>query len=180
MYRTSNAPSIASNGFAFFLIMSDTGCRGLRCTWTSIGLPIPFDFFQWWLKTKTCYLKEINIMTKKNQYTVQTSSSSGIFSPIFKARCWKPPGHYLCIPEPGRQDCVISIGIGVNGDAYPAAVSQKVTKNLPVSFYSPMPGFKIILMNFLISLYFNMSPMGTEIASSWHVKPLSCSEWRFY
>ena len=30
----------------------------------------------------------------------------------------------------------------MNGDAYPAAVSQKVAKNLPVSFYSPMPGFK--------------------------------------
>ena len=41
-----------------------------------------------------------------------------------------------------RPDCVISIEIGVNGDAYPAAVSQKVTKNLPASFYSPMPGFK--------------------------------------
>ena len=38
--------------------------------------------------------------------------------------------------------CVISIEIGVNGDAYPAAVSQKVTKTLPVSFYSPMSGFK--------------------------------------
>ena len=29
-----------------------------------------------------------------------------------------------------------------------------------------LPIFKIILMNFLISLYFNMSPIGTEIASS--------------
>ena len=62
--------------------------------------------------------------------------------PGLKARCWKPPGHYLCTPEPGRPDCVISIEIGVNGDANHAAVSQKVTKNLPVSFYSPMPGFK--------------------------------------
>ena len=32
-----------------------------------------------------------------------------------KARCLKLPGHYLCIPEPGRPDCVISIEIGVNG-----------------------------------------------------------------
>ena len=31
----------------------------------------------------------------------------------------------------------------MNGDAYPAAVSQKVAKNLPVSFYSPMPGFNL-------------------------------------
>ena len=62
----------------------------------------------------------------------------------FKARCWKPPGHYLCIPEPGRPDCVISIHIGVNGDAYPVAISPKVTKNLPVSFYSPTSGFKMV------------------------------------
>ena len=60
---------------------------------------------------------------------------------IVKARCWKPPGRYLCTPEPGRPDCVISIEICVNGDVYPVAISQKVTKNLPVSFYSPMPGF---------------------------------------
>ena len=62
-----------------------------------------------------------------------------------KARCWKPPGHYLRTPQPGRPDCVISIEIGVNGDAYPVAVRQKVTKNLPVSFYSPMPGFKVFV-----------------------------------
>ena len=60
-----------------------------------------------------------------------------------KARCWKPPGHYQCIPEQGRPDCVISIEIGVNGDAYPVAISPKVTKILPVSFYSPMSGFNI-------------------------------------
>ena len=56
----------------------------------------------------------------------------------------KPPGHCLCTTEPGRLGCVISIQKGVNGDAYPVAVlvSQKVTKNLPVSFNSPMPGFK--------------------------------------
>ena len=47
-----------------------------------------------------------------------------------KAWCWKPPGHNLCAPEPGRPDCVISIEIGVNGDAYPVAISQKVTKLL--------------------------------------------------
>ena len=61
---------------------------------------------------------------------------------IVKARCLKPPGHCLYTPEPGRPDCVVSIPVGVNGDEYPVAVSQKVTKNLPVSFYSPMPGFK--------------------------------------
>ena len=27
----------------------------------------------------------------------------------FKPRCWKPPGHYLCTPEPGRLGRVISI-----------------------------------------------------------------------
>ena len=50
----------------------------------------------------------------------------------------------LCIPEPGRPDCVIFIEIGVNGDAYPVAINPKVTKNLPVSFYSPTSGFKIL------------------------------------
>ena len=30
----------------------------------------------------------------------------------------------------------------MNGDAYPVAISPKVTKNLPVSFYSPTSGFK--------------------------------------
>ena len=60
-----------------------------------------------------------------------------------KPRCWEPPSHYLCTPEPGKLDCVISIQKGVNGDAYSVAISQKVTKNLPVSFYSPTPGFKV-------------------------------------
>ena len=46
-------------------------------------------------------------------------------------------------PEPGRLGCVISIEIGVNGAAYPAAVSQKVANNLPVSFYSPTSGFNL-------------------------------------
>ena len=64
-----------------------------------------------------------------------------ILHPI-KARCWEPPGRCLCIHETGRLDCIISKEIGVNGDAYPIAISQKVTKNLPASFYSPMPGFK--------------------------------------
>ena len=54
--------------------------------------------------------------------------------------CLKPPGHYLCTPELGTPDCVISIEIYVNGDAYPVAIGQKVTKNLPVSFYSPTTG----------------------------------------
>ena len=61
----------------------------------------------------------------------------------------KPPGHYLCTHEPGRLGCVISIQKGVisiqkgmNGDAYPVAISQKVMKN--ISFYSPTQGFKEI------------------------------------
>ena len=65
---------------------------------------------------------------------------------IFKLKCWKLPGHYLCTPEPaaaGRLGCVISIQKGVKSDVYPVAVSQKVTKNLPVSFYSPTPRFKL-------------------------------------
>ena len=62
------------------------------------------------------------------------------FTSFLKPRCWL--GHYLCIPEPGRLGCVISKQIGVNGDTYPSvAISQKVTKNLPVSFYSPTPEF---------------------------------------
>ena len=42
-----------------------------------------------------------------------------------KPQCWEPPGHYLCTPEPDRLGCVISIQIGVNGDAYPVAISEK-------------------------------------------------------
>ena len=67
----------------------------------------------------------------------------------FKPKYLKPPGHYLCTHEPGRLGCIISIqkGVisiqkGVNGDAYPVAISQKVMKN--ISFYSPTPGFKEI------------------------------------
>ena len=62
-----------------------------------------------------------------------------------KPQCLKPPGHNLCTPEPGRLGCVISKQKGVNGDASPVAISQKATKNLPVSFYSPTLGFKHIL-----------------------------------
>ena len=77
---------------------------------------------------------------------------------IFKARCWKPPGHYLCIPEPVRPDCVIPIEIGVNGDACPVAVSQKVTKYLPVSFYSPTSGFKQHgLVGYILTIYCKIS-----------------------
>ena len=32
----------------------------------------------------------------------------------FKPRCWKPPGHYLYTPEPGRLGCVISIQKDMN------------------------------------------------------------------
>ena len=32
---------------------------------------------------------------------------------LLKPRCWEPPGHYLCVPEPGRPGCVIAIVIGV-------------------------------------------------------------------
>ena len=52
-----------------------------------------------------------------------------------KPRCWKPSWHYLCTPQPGRLGCVISIQKGLNGYAYPVAISQKVTKNLPASFF---------------------------------------------
>ena len=43
----------------------------------------------------------------------------------------------------------------MNGDAYPAAVSQKVTKNLPASFYSPMPGFNTCFPSFAIPHIFH-------------------------
>ena len=64
-----------------------------------------------------------------------------VMSLTFKPRCWEPPAHYLCTPEPGRLDFVISIQKRVKSDAYPVAICQKVTNNLPVSFYSPTPGF---------------------------------------
>ena len=71
-------------------------------------------------------------------------SNMNVMLSIFKPRCGEQPGHYLCTPEKGRLGCPISKQKGVNGDAYPVAISQKVTKNLPVSFYSPAPGFKMI------------------------------------
>ena len=57
------------------------------------------------------------------------------------------PGVWNCpvIPEPGILGFDTSIQKGVNSDVYPVAISQKVTKNLPVFFYSPTSGFKYIL-----------------------------------
>ena len=76
----------------------------------------------------------------------------------FKARCWKPPGHYLCIPEPGRPDCVISIEIVGNGDAYPVAISPKVTKNLPAYLLVPHRSLSRLMRHKLITLtgYFKL------------------------
>ena len=71
----------------------------------------------------------------KTKAKIPASVEEAFYFTKLKVRCWKPPGHYLCIPEPGRPDCVISIEIGVNGDTYPVAISPRVTKNLPVSFY---------------------------------------------
>ena len=56
--------------------------------------------------------------------------------------CLNPGWSLLMQPEPGRPDCEIYIQKGVRGDAYPVSISQKVTKNLPIFFYSPSPGFK--------------------------------------
>ena len=61
-------------------------------------------------------------------------------------------------PEPGRLGCVISIEIGVNGAAYPAAVGQKVTKNLPVFFYSPTSGFNTL--TYIMFLYHRSGQIG--------------------
>ena len=72
--------------------------------------------------------------------------SFAILPHCLKPWCLEPPAHNLCTPEPGRPGCVISIQKGVNCDAYPFAVSQRVTKNLPVCFYSPMSGFKQLLV----------------------------------
>ena len=65
---------------------------------------------------------------------------------LLKPLCWKPPGHYLCTPEPGRLGCVIYIEKGVNSDAYPVAISQKVTKIYPSPFIVPRRGLKMIQM----------------------------------
>ena len=82
-----------------------------------------------------CYYVYCNVNDEEGMITF-------LYNDEVKARCWKRPDRYLCIPEPGRPDCAISIEIGVNGDAYPVTISPKVTKNLPVSFYSPTSGFK--------------------------------------
>ena len=57
----------------------------------------------------------------------------------------RPVITYAHRAEPGRLGCVVSIQKCVKSDVYPVAISQKVTKNLPVSFYSPMPEFKLII-----------------------------------
>ena len=56
--------------------------------------------------------------------------------------------------------------IGVNGDAHPAADSQKVAKNLPVSFYSPMPGFKSALIPLKYESHYNKYTYSTF---SWNI-----------
>ena len=74
---------------------------------------------------------------------------------VFKPRCWKPLGHYLYTPEPGRLGCVISIQKGMKSDAYTVSIYQKVTKNLPVSFYSHMLGFNIGVIYYFYIVYQN-------------------------
>ena len=32
---------------------------------------------------------------------------------MLKLRCWEPPSHYLCTPEPDRPGCIISIQKGM-------------------------------------------------------------------
>ena len=73
--------------------------------------------------------------TDTNVYIGIGSTCTCMCKSHFKPRCLKPPGLYLCTPEPGRPGCVIFIRNGVNGDVNPVAISQKVTKNLPVSFF---------------------------------------------
>ena len=89
----------------------------------------------------------LGFMAKQQNVDIDEVADKGITIMRFKPWCVKPPGHNLCTPEPGRPDCVhvISIQRGINGDAYPVAVSQKMVKHLPVSFYSPTPWFKGIL-----------------------------------
>ena len=45
--------------------------------------------------------------------TMKLNSTTEMMVCSFKPRCWEPPGHYLCTPEPGRPGCVISIEKGV-------------------------------------------------------------------
>ena len=120
-----------------FMLRDQRQLHFLREDWVREPPPLNLPLCSWvqkfsWIVENfwSNYLILVVILTKP---ITQTS---------LKARCWKPPGRCLCITEPGRPDCVISIEIGVNGDAYPVAISPKVTKNLPVSFYSPTSGFK--------------------------------------
>ena len=68
---------------------------------------------------------------------------------------WKPLSHYLCTPESGRLGCVIAIQKGVKSNAYPVSINQKVTKNLPVSFYSHTLGFNIRVIYYFYIVYQN-------------------------
>ena len=81
----------------------------------------------------------------------------------------KPPGHYLCTPEPGRLGCVISIQKGVNCGAYPVAFSQKVTKNLPVPFYSPTQGFKTLFSTWQLLCPCKDPGNGVVTKNNWQV-----------
>ena len=58
--------------------------------------------------TKCC--KEIQNRIQNEPYARSAIEPSSV---ILKARCWEPPGHYLCTPEPGTPGCVISIEKGV-------------------------------------------------------------------
>ena len=58
-----------------------------------------------------------------------------------KSRCLDPPGNFLCIPEPGRPGCVISLEKGVKPvDA--TSAEKKLVRKLSFPLYTPPPGFK--------------------------------------
>ena len=97
---------------------------------------------------------------------------------MLKPQCWKPPGHYLCTPEPGRLSCIISIHKDVKSDAYPVAVSQKVTKNLPVSFYSPTPRFSLAKTGNRLGLCHGRFHLHWLIWAVKHVKKARITKWK--
>ena len=63
-----------------------------------------------------------------------------LWTTFLKPRCWELPGHYLCIPEPGRPGCVISIQKSVNATS---GEKRLVRKQSVLLYISHRQGLKL-------------------------------------
>ena len=146
---------VTSCTFEEMTLFLQSGCK-TNSLWTFLIISethhVPPDFeiyVEWYLSILAIFRKcvfaiEVLTFIRVTEIVQITPNTTYMYILllIFKPGCWEPPGHYLCTLESERLGCIISIQKGVNDNAYPVTVSQKVTKILPVSFYSPTPGFK--------------------------------------